>query len=405
MSAEKNFRVSFTQEFKQKGMAKFNRMAKKLGDSYKPVITETSKWNKTSKKMEKSFTASLNKIQERFNMNALGVMFFGMQIQRTFMEIRRAGIDTYMKITEGTTEAGKAVSVFRAEMEYLKFKIGEAVSGSWFFNTVLLGMVIGLRKLSDAVPWLVSWLVNLGIVVGTVFFLFGMMNLGVGSATRFFGETLPNLKKFYNWIKNLESIKTLTENIGKLTTGLKNLYRVKVKPLLPSIGLATLWAVSLIAFLWVMTKLREKTGSWKNAFIELGYAVLQIFARIGDFLVTAIITPFQWLLTAYAKYKAYRDDTWVQPKWLTEAVEWKPTMGLEVAESWADFQAKYQNDMAMEKYNQEEQEYLESRPQETTTTTNNDSAPVTNINIAEMKVEGASDVTKWMDELKSITSG
>jgi archaellum component FlaC len=147
-------------------------------------------------------TNSLGKQRKEFKqfpMELLSIMFFGMLIQRTFTNIARVGVDTFMRVTEGTTEAGHAFNVLNAGVQTLKFAIGEAL------GTVLMEILPTLLEfITKIIDWvgqnkkLVGWLIIAGIVLGTLMFLIGTIGLGINGIIAAF-EKLGGIK-ISQWI-------------------------------------------------------------------------------------------------------------------------------------------------------------------------------------------------------------
>lgn len=95
---------------------------------------DTKKAKKAKKEVE-GFNSKLSNLQKKtkalqgamFGMG-LSFLFTGMAIKRVMDGIRRSSMDTFMKITQGQTEAGVAMGTLRANFEYLKYTVGQAIS-------------------------------------------------------------------------------------------------------------------------------------------------------------------------------------------------------------------------------------------------------------------------------------
>lgn len=98
-----------------------------------------------------------------FQMDYLGIMFLGMQIQRTFQGL----LDPMLKGTGITETYSDALESLMEPLEPLVY---------W-----LDGLISGLEDLHGPVKWLISGVTLLGFVLGTLLFTVGMMRLGLNS--------------------------------------------------------------------------------------------------------------------------------------------------------------------------------------------------------------------------------
>jgi hypothetical protein len=119
------------------------------------------------------------KITGQFQAWAMSVMFFGMLIQRTFDGILKAGTGAFTKIMEASNIFGTAIQRLGLHWDYLKFTIGSAI------NTALAPLLPKIIEIIHAVtnwiqqnPKLAAWLIIIGLIVGTLLFLFGTLTLG-----------------------------------------------------------------------------------------------------------------------------------------------------------------------------------------------------------------------------------
>jgi hypothetical protein len=114
-----------------------------------------------------------------FRFEWLGVLFFGMQIQRMFGRIKDVSLDMYKKVMESSGMTTGAIFQFSAAWDYLKFTIGSAI------NTVLepllpylLEIVNRITDWIDKNPKLAGSLIILGLVLGTLMSTVGQLALG-----------------------------------------------------------------------------------------------------------------------------------------------------------------------------------------------------------------------------------
>jgi len=116
----------------------------------------------------------------RFQMHLLSVMFFGMLLQRVFMGLARTGVDTMMKITEGQSEAGMAITTLSASFQYLKFIIGDAIGTALLpWLDTITGIVETVGDWINQYPELTAGIIIAGAAIGSFLFLVGTLGLGL----------------------------------------------------------------------------------------------------------------------------------------------------------------------------------------------------------------------------------
>jgi len=102
--------------------------------------------DKASKKIA-AIGKRMQTFARNFKFHYLSVLFFGMAIQRTFEGIARTGVGSFMKMTEGATESGRAILSLSAGFEYLKFTVGDAIGTAL---QPLLPMILDIiNKITD----------------------------------------------------------------------------------------------------------------------------------------------------------------------------------------------------------------------------------------------------------------
>jgi len=163
---------------------KTNNMLKRTANAgFKDINTMLPKIKKRTKKV----TKAMDEQRQQFDMNALSMLFFGMAIQRVFQGILVSSIGTFNKVTEGSTMAGQGIAALKANMELLKFSIGEALA------TAILPFIPRLIEIIQASSdWvqqnkkLVAGLILGGFILGTVAMLYGLLKLGITGVIRTF---------------------------------------------------------------------------------------------------------------------------------------------------------------------------------------------------------------------------
>jgi len=133
-----------------------------------------------SEKQMKKLGLGAENVGARFKMYYLSVMFFGMMIQRTFSRLATTTLGSFMKINEGSSEAAQGMSVLSAAFETVKYAIGEAIAEALL--PLLPAIIDVIDKVVDFIDkngTLIAILVGVGFAIGTAFFMFGQLGLGI----------------------------------------------------------------------------------------------------------------------------------------------------------------------------------------------------------------------------------
>lgn len=135
-------------------------------------------------------------VRQEFDMSMLTWMFAGMIVQRTGESIARSTVSTFMKISEGASEAGRNLTQLSAEFTYLKFEIGRAIGEA--LGPLLPVLIPIIRAMADFAQK------NPGVVFSTVF---GAIALGMAAFT------VANVKMVLDVLKGMDSFSG--ENLSK----------------------------------------------------------------------------------------------------------------------------------------------------------------------------------------------
>ena len=119
-------------------------------------------------------------LTRRFQFHYLSILFFGMAIQRTFQGIARSATQTYLKMTEGQTQAGQALLGLSAGFSFLSFTVGEAL-GRFLepFIPTILNIIEGLSDWISQNDELVGGLIIAGLAIGSFLMWTGILKLGL----------------------------------------------------------------------------------------------------------------------------------------------------------------------------------------------------------------------------------
>jgi hypothetical protein len=152
----------------------------KASKPLKRIVQEHTRTLDKNNQVMKQQTKTVTGLTERFKMHYLSVLFFGMAIQRIFQGIMRSATQTYLKITEGTTEASQAIIGLQSGIQLLQFAIGEALGSTLIpLLPMLMGIIEGVLDFISQNKELVSWLLIAGLAFGSFLMWTGIIKLGI----------------------------------------------------------------------------------------------------------------------------------------------------------------------------------------------------------------------------------
>jgi len=131
--------------------------------------------------------ARMRLFAQSFSMWALGVMFFGMLIQRTFTNIATSGVKAFKDLTDSSSLLTQNLSKLEAGWTFLKWSIGNAIATALLpLTPAIMAIILAISEWINKNPELAGNLVMLGILVGGVTFLFGALFLGIKAVAQAF---------------------------------------------------------------------------------------------------------------------------------------------------------------------------------------------------------------------------
>lgn len=143
------------------------------------------------------FSGRIQKMQNQIFMVGISLLFFGMQLQRTFQSIARAGITAFTKVMESSDRMGTAVQRLGVHWRFLKFSIGSAI------NAALEPMLPKILNIVDSISrWvqqnkkLTSGILLWGFVIGSALFILSTLALGIVQGV------IPAITGLVSWIKS-----------------------------------------------------------------------------------------------------------------------------------------------------------------------------------------------------------
>lgn len=164
----------------------FKTMHKDFQKGLKAVksgLVSTQKRVDAMRKPLKRLGATFQLNKSGFQMWALGIMFFGMQVLRIFSRIAKQAFDSFNKVMgESLNTAREAMMGLSASTEMLKFSIGNAIATALEpMMPLILSIIDAISDWVEKHPKLTAGIVLLGIALGGIMFFFGQMVLFVSS--------------------------------------------------------------------------------------------------------------------------------------------------------------------------------------------------------------------------------
>ena len=158
------------------GFNKYNKEVKRTSST----ITQSNMPMKNMLKSTKNLKNGLFAQSQKFNMAALSAMFFGMAIKNVAEQLTRMTVGVFMKLTEGSTEAGKGLNRLGAHWEFLKFTVGSVIAEALLpVIPAIIDVVETIRNWIEENPKLTASLIKWTAIIGTVLFLVGTLALGI----------------------------------------------------------------------------------------------------------------------------------------------------------------------------------------------------------------------------------
>lgn len=168
--------------------------SKMISGRFDDITTSMKKWVASAKKV----SLSARQMNSGFTMANLGIMFFGMMIQRFFVNLATISLKTFKDIAGSTSYLTQGIAKLEAAWTFLKFSVGNAIA------TALLPLIPRIMEIVMAIgewinrnPKLVAEIIKWGAIIGAALFLLGSFALGLNSLRSLFilmiGEKLGAL--------------------------------------------------------------------------------------------------------------------------------------------------------------------------------------------------------------------
>lgn len=252
----------------------FKAQFKQFQQGFKDWKKDLTKGTSAAKKMGQT----VGNLTHRFQGWALSILFAGMIIERTFTNILKSTLNTFLKITEGTTETSRGIIRLKAEWEFLKFTVGKAIAQA------LAPLIPYLVKIIQAIvqwvqkhPKLTAAIIFGAIALGLFFILVGQLVLGLAGLIGMFLFFLPIIKVF-----------------GLIFVGAIGLiggfFASTVGVVILIIGLLVL------AFLWLWNNVEGFRNFWiavwgfiRDYFVALWEIIRYVFVRVWEAMKPAVM--------------------------------------------------------------------------------------------------------------------
>lgn len=241
-------------------------------------------------------------MSRKFLQAGLSVMFFGMQMQKTFQTLATQSLTTFNKLNADTESANNATNRLSAQMEGLSYIIGDAINTvlesmeGWLTNIINLVMDI----INENQSWL-GWAIILGLIVGTLMATVGQVGLlilglnalkgsggfaAVGASATAAGSA--GSKGILSMVGAIVSVIVVWGILIGLFTG--NEWTRKL-----IVGFVKLVGNIIITMIWVGFKIQQVLF---GAFFYIIKAILSLFDWLGVGIGNVIIKAVNWMLNA-----------------------------------------------------------------------------------------------------------
>lgn len=215
----------------------------------------------------------------------LSMLFTGMAIKRLGDNILKSLVKTYMTATDEQSKFNRQLMGVQASFEFLKFSIMDALGQS----DLVIGFIDGIIQLTNRISAFISTHPKVALLIG----LFTGIAVVGGGLLMVIGQTtlaIIGLIAGYELLR-IAMIQIKGIAIIKWLTSLKVASWLAFWPYLLIIA-----AIGFLIFQFI--KLKEVTGSWKNAFKAAGLGILFVVALIGDGILEFILIPINLAIAA-----------------------------------------------------------------------------------------------------------
>jgi len=149
----------------------------KVSQAINTATAQLDGFNDLQRTTQKNTTS----MADSFDAAALGIMFFGMQLQRVFGGIIRSGVSTFNKVMGQLQDTTTAADRLSGTFKFLKFSIGEALMPILSFLQPITEFIARWVQDNQAITRTV---LSIGTAIGGILTTVGAIQLGI-KATQF----------------------------------------------------------------------------------------------------------------------------------------------------------------------------------------------------------------------------
>lgn len=206
----------------QKHLDQVNAKMQKLAETQARVRVNANRFTK-------ELTQGLNKASTevvRFNGNMLSLLFFGMQLQRTFNSALKSIFEGYKKIIPESSDFNRMTTRLSANWEFFKFQLADAFAQSDLFKTfvrIAISLLQVFQKIPEPLKELIVWFLIIGSIIGGILFMVGTWALGIAgliNVTAAFGGAWTVVSGTIGLVtKGIQGVITLTTLLATTWAG------------------------------------------------------------------------------------------------------------------------------------------------------------------------------------------
>jgi len=234
------------------------------------VIT-LDQFRSAAKRMDIGLQKSTGFLKE-FKMELLGIMFFGMAMQRFFVGFLKEATMKFLDVTDRATALGKSVTELQANFAVLQLTlISDLEPALTVITEILSDLIFWFLGLPSPIRRVIGSLTLLGAALGVALFFIGTMGLGITSLMQFIGGTaapaVAGLALSFDGVAVSSAAATTSTGgfVSTLTAAFVGLNASLVAIIALIVVLAAIWATDFMGFQDVFSDITKDAGSmFKN---------------------------------------------------------------------------------------------------------------------------------------------
>jgi hypothetical protein len=148
-----------------------------------------------------SLTSRIKDSTSQFQGWALSIMFFGMAIERVFLDIMKKSFRVFNDVMASTQDGISNISLLSAHLQFLGFTIGAAVNQFLEpFLPVIINIIKNIAEWVERNPGLTASILLIGLAVGILLKIIGMLVLAIQNGI------IPMFMKFAGLVKGIGAV-------------------------------------------------------------------------------------------------------------------------------------------------------------------------------------------------------